>query len=112
MMARRVDLERVRTALADLEGAAADPSVSADRTARYLAGQLDGEEAEMKTHPVKVPTALLGRAEALIDRLTAHPELMEWGRVTKTAVVRVALARGLRALEKDLDRREKTAREE
>jgi hypothetical protein len=57
-------------------------------------------------HPTKPPTHLpltpdlLARAEALIAAMAADPEVRALGRPTRTAVLRVALACGLRDLER------------
>jgi hypothetical protein len=57
-------------------------------------------------HPAKPPTHLpltpdlLARADALIAAMTADPEVRAVGMPTRTAVLRVALACGLRDLER------------
>jgi hypothetical protein len=57
-------------------------------------------------HPTKTPTPLpltpdlLARADALIAAMAADPEVRALGRPTRTAVLRVALACGLRDLER------------
>ena len=56
----------------------------------------------MADHPVKLPLALLDRAEVLIAALLGCPELVGWAPVTRTAVVRAALARGIAALEAEV----------
>jgi hypothetical protein len=56
-------------------------------------------------HPVKTPTQLrltqdlLERADALIAVMAADPEVRALGMPTRTAVLRLAIARGLRDLE-------------
>jgi hypothetical protein len=56
-------------------------------------------------NPVKTPTQLrlthdlLERADALIEVMAANPEVRALGMPTRTAVLRVAIARGLRDLE-------------
>jgi hypothetical protein len=56
-------------------------------------------------HPVKTPTQLrltqdlLERADALIEVMAADPEVRALGMPTRTAVLRLAIARGLQNLE-------------
>jgi hypothetical protein len=56
-------------------------------------------------NPTKTPTQLrlthdlLERADALIEVMAANPEVRALGMPTRTAVLRVAIARGLRDLE-------------
>jgi hypothetical protein len=57
-------------------------------------------------NPVKTPTQLrltqdlLERADALISVMAADPEVRALGMPTRTAVLRLAIARGLRDLER------------
>ena len=57
-------------------------------------------------HPIKSPTQLrltydlLERADALIAVMAADPEVRALGMPTRTAVLRLAIARGLRDLER------------
>ena len=57
-------------------------------------------------NPVKSPTQLrltqdlLERADALIEVMAADPEVRALGMPTRTAVLRLAIARGLRDLER------------
>ena len=55
----------------------------------------------MKEVPVKIPGVLIAQADALIPRMEASP-LLGFGRVNRTALIRVALARGLEALAAEL----------
>ena len=56
-------------------------------------------------NPIKTPTQLrltqdlLERADALIEVMAADPEVRALGMPTRTAVLRLAIARGLRDLE-------------
>jgi hypothetical protein len=56
--------------------------------------------------PIKTPTQLrltqdlLERADALIEVMAADPEVRALGMPTRTAVLRLAIARGLRDLER------------
>lgn len=54
---------------------------------------------------IRVPTRLAARLDALAVLLAAHPELGLVGRVTRSAVARLALSRGLAALERSARRR-------
>lgn len=90
----------------DLKRAMAATGVDPGRSARYLSGDLDGiqqDDDDMSDDridtPVRVPHALIERAEALLPALTEHPELFGWRKPKKTAVIRLALVRGLEALE-------------
>jgi hypothetical protein len=60
--------------------------------------------------PIKTPTQLrltqdlLERADALIEVMAADPEVRALGMPTRTAVLRLAIARGLRDLERQYQR--------
>ncbi len=60
--------------------------------------------------PMKTPTQLrltqdlLERADALIEVMAADPEVRALGMPTRTAVLRLAIARGLRDLERQYQR--------
>ena len=54
---------------------------------------------------IRVPSTLAERVAALTPVLAADPDLGAVGRVTKSAVVRLALARGLASLERSSKRR-------
>jgi hypothetical protein len=60
--------------------------------------------------PIKTPTQLrltqdlLERADALIEVMAADPEVRALGMPTRTAVLRLAIARGLRDLEHQYQR--------
>jgi len=70
-----------------------------------LAGELpcpDLEDETMTERPlesVRLPADLMARAEALVPLMEKDPELSAFGRVSKSAVVRLALHRGLANLE-------------
>jgi hypothetical protein len=61
-------------------------------------------------NPIKTPTQLrltqdlLERADALIAVMAADPEVRALGMPTRTAVLRLAIARGLRDLERQYQR--------
>jgi hypothetical protein len=105
-MATPVDLARVRAA----EGRLADrlrqhPDLAA-RTAQFLAGDppvpmmetLMSEPFEQPTH-LRLPRDVHERAAALVERLAEDPELRALGRMSKTAVLRLAVLHGLEVLE-------------
>ena len=48
---------------------------------------------------VKLPAELVERADALVPVFKEVPEMRVWSRVTRTAVIRLALLRGLESLE-------------
>ena len=53
----------------------------------------------MQTLQIRLPGALLARAAALVPRVAEMPEASAVGTVTRAAVLRLALAEGLAALE-------------
>ena len=55
---------------------------------------------------VRVPADLARRVDSLTPIYASHPELGAVGRVTRSAVVRLALARGLACLERSAKRRQ------
>lgn len=106
-----VDLARVRRARADLEALLAEHPEIRDRTAAFLAGEPTPEDlealmAQRPGQPVKMPAELLDRIDSFVPRLEKYPEILAYGRVSRASVIRLALTKGLEALERDLDRRE------
>ena len=99
-----IDLARARQARELLGTAATAPGVDPERTARYLSGDLEGLPLDTRgdVH-VRLPAKMIDRAEALlvIAREAADPEAFGWRKPTRTALIRVALARGLEALERE-----------
>lgn len=53
---------------------------------------------------LRVPKALLARADALVPRLRENSELAAFGRLSRSVVLRLAVLRGLEALEGDQPR--------
>ncbi len=51
---------------------------------------------------VRLPTALVERADALMAPLSERRELISYARLSRAAVVRVALERGFASLEREL----------
>ena len=86
----RANLDRL-TELARADGAMAD----------RLSEHLEDEMAKAYA-PVKLPPDLLDRAEALRPYLDKRRDLIAYGRLTRTAVIRLALVRGLADLERQL----------
>ena len=48
---------------------------------------------------VKLPMELVERADALVPVFEDVPEMRVWSRISRTAVIRLALLRGLESLE-------------
>lgn len=113
-MSRPVDLPRVRAALDRLDALMRDNPTLAERTARWATGELPGPTLEdtlnddtLNDGPpygtqVRLPGDLLARAEALRAAVRATlPELLAAGAVSRSTVIRLALIRGLDALERE-----------
>jgi len=88
---------RIRANLDRLTDLARADSPLADRLTEHLEDEMAREYA-----PVKLPPELLDRAEALRPYLDKRRELIAFGRLTRTAVIRLALVRGLADLEREL----------
>lgn len=104
MTARPIDLAAARAAFDRLDLILTIHPEAAGRAADYFAGSLlPGVQCEvhMKEVPVKIPGVLIAQADALIPRMEASP-LLGFGRVNRSALIRVALARGLEALAAEL----------
>jgi anti-sigma factor RsiW len=105
-MARPIDLARVRAVEARLTAHLQQRPELAERTARFLAGDPAIETMErLMTEPLEEPAHLRlprevhTRAEALAQLLAEDPELRALGRMSKTAVLRLAVLHGLEVLE-------------
>jgi hypothetical protein len=55
----------------------------------------------MITTAIRLPPKLIERADALVPRLIELPTYQGMGRVDRSAVLRIALSRGLYALERE-----------
>lgn len=111
---RVVDLARERRIRAALNEVRSLTSLNVDRYRGALAGSLpiarpgsDTLEAlvpDTASRPpaARLPADLLQRADDLVPLLAARPDLAGYGRVSRSAVVRIALARGLDALAAEL----------
>lgn len=110
-MVSPTDLARVRGAEERLaEHVRRRPDLAA-RTAHFLAGNLSVETMEtMMVGPFEKPTQIRlpwdvhERAAALVSRLAEDPELRALGRMSKTAVLRLAVLHGLEVLEQRVQR--------
>jgi hypothetical protein len=105
-MATRRDLTRARAAEERLAARLRQQPDLAARTARLLDGNPSVETMEtLMVEPFEKPTQLrlprevLARAEALVPILAENPELRALGRLSKTAVLRLAVLHGLEVLE-------------
>jgi hypothetical protein len=107
-MTRPVDLPRVRAALARLERVALEHPDTRPMPESDL-NDLEGFMPDEKM--VRLPTPLVNRAEALVPLLDKRRDLMAWGRLSTTAVLRIALERGLADLERELAPAEVAAEE-
>ncbi len=99
-MTRPVDLPRVRAALARLDRVALehpDTRPMPESDLLDLEGYMPADEKM-----VRLPTPLVNRADALVPLLDKRRDLMAWGRLSTTAVLRIALERGLADLEREL----------
>ena len=105
MTARPIDLAAARAAFDRLDLILTIHPEAAGRAADYFAGSLlPGVQCEVvmtKEVPVKIPGVLIAQADALIPRMEASP-LLGFGRVNRSALIRVVLARGLEALAAEL----------
>lgn len=79
------------------------PSLRSERTAEFLAGAKEepppmAREARSPIN-LRLPPALISRADALVSLAGAAPELAMAGTVTRSDVLRLAVLRGLADLE-------------
>lgn len=100
-----VDLSRVRAAVARLDALIASGALDLDRTARWLAGDLEeGPTMAIDDVPtsVRIPRTLLERAEALAPKLARNADVRAMAGprgVSRSTVLRLAVERGISALE-------------
>lgn len=99
-MTRRVDFPRVRAALARLDRVA---ELHPDTRPMPETDLEDLEGYMPQDIMIRIPGALAQRADALIPALEERRELVAWGRLSRAAIVRIALERGLAALERELE---------
>jgi hypothetical protein len=100
-----VDLERERRIREDIEALGrlmqGDPELS-ERVGDVLEGRLplEGNVSEKDWIAVRLPKELVGRADALVERVREKdPAAFAGGLRNRSALVRLALAKGLEALE-------------
>jgi hypothetical protein len=111
-MARPIDVARVHAAEARLaEHLRRRPDLAA-RTAQFLAGNPSVETMETlmvepfeKPTQIRLPRDVHERAAALVQGLAEDPELRALGRMSKTAVLRLAVLHGLEVLEQRVQRK-------
>jgi hypothetical protein len=110
-MVRPTDLARVRAAEERLAEHVRRRPDMATRTAHFLAGNPSVETMEtMMVEPFEKPTQIRlprdvhERAAALVSQLAEDPELRALGRMSKTAVLRLAVLHGLEVLEQRVQR--------
>lgn len=58
---------------------------------------------------LRLPKALVERADALIPRVREDAEMLVVGRVSRSIVLRLAVLRGLESLERELEQRDAAA---
>jgi hypothetical protein len=95
-MTRPVDLPRVRAALARLDRVAIEHPDTRPMTEPDLEGLMADDTM------IRIPVQLAERADELIPLLDKRRDLLAWGRLSRAAVVRIALERGLADLEREL----------
>jgi hypothetical protein len=61
-----------------------------------MKGQLSEEKLSLR-----VPASVLKRADALVEKIGKSQKLTVFGRVTRSGLIKLALSRGLEALEKE-----------
>lgn len=93
---------RIRGKLDELAGLLARGEVNPERTRAMLAGELDAEARRMDDDEalgtsIRLPRDLLARADALADARNARTG----ERASRSAVLRLALERGIAALERE-----------
>ena len=98
-MTRPVDLPRVRAALARLDRVALEHPDTRPMPESNLE-DLEGFMPEDTM--IRIPVQLAERADGLIPLLDKRRDLLAWGRLSRAAVVRIALERGLEDLEREL----------
>lgn len=96
---------RARMARSHLERILSEHPGIAERTGRYLAGDLEGgpmtEKENMRNLTLRLPGSIVDRAEALAPAVEAKENVSSWwgGKVTTSTVLRAALLAGLDLLE-------------
>jgi hypothetical protein len=107
-----IDFRRVQAAEARMaEQLRCRPDL-AERTAAFLAGDpppraMEALMSDKLEHPtvIRLPDSILTRADALKPWLSRTPEIQMMGRLTRNAVLRLAILKGLEILEQQYRRR-------
>ncbi len=102
-MKRPVDLARARAALARLDRVAQEHPDTRPMSETDLE---DLESLMPDDTMIRIPNQFAERADALIPLLDKRRDLLAWGRLSRAAVVRIALERGLVDLERELGAKE------
>ncbi len=109
-MAKKIDRARAKAAEERIATILREHPEVAERTARMLAHEpstaaLEGEMSEPETLEmptvIKLPKSLLARADALKAKVAGNPEFQAIGRITRNAILRLAMVRGLEVLEEE-----------
>jgi predicted DNA-binding protein len=90
---------RIRGKIAELGALLTSGKVDPDRTRAYLAGELEGppmDSADLATS-IRLPGDLVARADALAERRA----VLLGERASRSAVLRLAIERGIAALERE-----------
>ncbi len=108
-------LDRISASLDRMDLILAEHPEIRERTAQHLAGELPALKAEVdmgeRTQTsLWIEADLLERADKLIGRLAASPAGELMGNVTRSDVIRLALKRGLEALETELPKAKRKRR--
>lgn len=104
-MSKAVNIARVRAALANLDALLISGAIDPTRTARWLDSTL--KEGEMKTDDllptsIRLPRSLFERIDDLIPAVRDQPDAMALAGtrgITRSTVLRLAIERGLSAME-------------
>ncbi len=83
------------------------PELRSQRTAEFLAGEggTMPTARDLAHLTLRLPHAHVARLEALVPKIADAPELATVGRVTRSDVLRLAVLRGLAALEEEYQAR-------
>ena len=103
MPRKPMNIKTVKESLNTIEKTLKENPELRERTENFFAGRLKGApliERDKKALNLKVDKEIIERAEALIPRLKADPELSALGRISVSSIIRLAILRGIEVLEK------------
>jgi hypothetical protein len=102
-MTKPVDLTRIRAAEEDIADILRRPPEIRERTAEYFVreGEMDNPETFTINLALKVGQSVLDRADALRPKIAQDAAYRATGRLSRSAVLRLALLKGLDLLEED-----------